>query len=66
LGVNNLRGTIIVAIGMLLILEGIMPVIAPRQWRNTLLKLTQLSDVQVRWVGVIAMILGIVILQINR
>ncbi|KRH78843.1 hypothetical protein FERRO_18410 [Ferrovum sp. JA12] len=66
MGVNNLRGTIIVAIGMLLILEGIMPVIAPRQWRNTLLKLTQLSDVQVRWVGVIAMILGIVILQINR
>ncbi|MDE2423783.1 MAG: DUF2065 domain-containing protein [Betaproteobacteria bacterium] len=54
------------AIGMVLILEGIMPVIAPRQWRNTLLKLTQLSDGQVRWIGVIVMILGIVIIQINR
>ncbi|MBU6467958.1 MAG: DUF2065 family protein [Betaproteobacteria bacterium] len=61
-----MRGALIVAIGMVLILEGIMPVIAPRQWRNTLLKLTQLSDGQVRWIGVIVMILGIVIIQINR
>jgi len=61
-----LRSIFIVALGMVLIFEGVMPVIAPRQWRNTLLKLTQLSDGQVRWIGVLAMILGIVIIQVNR
>lgn len=45
---------------MLLIIEGLLPFLAPRFWRETFRKLIELDDGQVRFIGLISIALGIV------
>jgi uncharacterized protein YjeT (DUF2065 family) len=44
---------------MLLIIEGLLPFLAPRFWRETFRKLIELDDGQVRFIGLISIALGI-------
>ena len=52
------------ALALLLILEGILPFCAPGLWRETFRKVTELSDGQLRFVGLISITLGITALLI--
>jgi uncharacterized protein len=47
------------AFALLLIVEGILPFAAPRIWRDTFRKLIEMSDGQLRFIGLISMGLGI-------
>lgn len=47
------------AFALLLIVEGILPFAAPRVWRDTFRKLIEMSDGQLRFVGLISMALGL-------
>jgi len=44
---------------MLLILEGILPFLAPQFWRDTFRRLIDLSDGQLRFVGLISIGIGL-------
>jgi len=46
----------------MLIFEGVLPFIAPTLWRDTFRKITQMSDGQIRFVGLSSMIVGLLIL----
>jgi len=46
----------------MLIFEGVLPFIAPNLWRDTFRKITQMSDGQIRFVGLSSMIVGLLIL----
>ena len=48
------------ACAMLLIVEGVLPFLSPQIWRETFRKLTELSDGQLRFIGLISMALGVV------
>ena len=48
------------ALAMLLILEGLLPFCAPALWRETFRKVMELSDGQLRFVGLISISLGII------
>jgi uncharacterized protein len=48
------------AFAMLLIIEGILPFLAPRFWRETFRKFIELSDGQLRFVGLISIAIGVV------
>ena len=48
------------ALAMLLILEGLLPFCAPGLWRETFRKVMELSDGQLRFIGLISISLGIV------
>ncbi len=48
------------AFALLLIVEGILPFAAPRIWRDTFRKLIEMSDGQLRFIGLISMALGVV------
>jgi uncharacterized protein YjeT (DUF2065 family) len=48
------------AFALLLIFEGILPFAAPRVWRETFRKLTEMSDGQLRFIGLLSMALGVV------
>ena len=48
------------AFAMLLIIEGILPFLAPRFWRETFRKITELSDGQLRFIGLISIALGVI------
>ena len=56
-------GTVfLMALALMLILEGVLPFIAPNLWRDTFRKITQMSDGQIRFVGLSSMIVGLLIL----
>ncbi|HZO01114.1 MAG TPA: DUF2065 domain-containing protein [Burkholderiales bacterium] len=54
--------TFIMALALMLILEGVLPFLAPNLWRDTFRKITQMTDGQIRFVGLSSMIVGLLIL----
>jgi uncharacterized protein YjeT (DUF2065 family) len=54
--------TLIMALALMLILEGVLPFLAPSLWRDTFRRITQMSDGQIRFVGLSSMIVGLLIL----
>jgi uncharacterized protein len=51
--------TLWAALALVLVVEGLMPFLAPRAWRETFRKLTEMSDGQVRFVGLVSIVLGL-------
>lgn len=54
--------TLLLAFALMLVLEGAMPFIAPAAWRETFRRLIQLSDGQIRFIGLTSMLIGLVLL----
>ena len=54
------------AIGLLLVIEGIMPFLSPHRVRRTLLQISQMEDGVLRIIGLISMLLGLAILYFLR
>ena len=54
--------TFLLALALMLILEGVLPFLAPNLWRDTFRKITQMSDGQIRFVGLSSMIVGLLLL----
>jgi uncharacterized protein YjeT (DUF2065 family) len=56
-------GTVfLMALALMLILEGVLPFLAPNLWRDTFRKITQMSDGQIRFVGLSSMLVGLLLL----
>ena len=53
---------LIAALALMLVIEGILPFTAPKLWRETFRKLIEMSDGQIRFSGLISMVVGLVIL----
>jgi uncharacterized protein len=54
--------TFVMALALMLILEGVLPFIAPNLWRDTFRRITQMSDGQIRFVGLSSMLVGVLLL----
>ena len=54
--------TFLAACALVLVLEGLLPLIAPRAWRDAFRRLTDLSDGQLRFIGLISIVIGSVFL----
>jgi uncharacterized protein YjeT (DUF2065 family) len=52
----------LVALGLMLVLEGMMPFLFPGVWRETLSKLSQFKDGQMRFIGLILMLSGLLLI----
>ncbi len=50
------------ATALMLIIEGIMPILNPSAFRRALLQITTMSDSQLRWIGLGSMFVGLAIL----
>ena len=57
---------LLLALALMLILEGVLPFLAPNLWRDTFRKITQMSDGQIRFVGLSSMIVGLLLLLFAR
>lgn len=53
-----------IALCLMLVLEGVLPFLYPRGWRDALAQLTQLSDRQLRLMGLASMLLGTALLYL--
>ena len=58
--------TLLMAFALMLVIEGLLPFLAPKVWRETFLRLMQLSDGQIRFFGLTSMIAGLALLLIAR
>jgi len=56
----------IAAIALVLVLEGIMPFLAPQQWKQMLQQISQMSDKNLRIMGAVMMIVGALLFKIIR
>jgi uncharacterized protein len=54
--------TFLMALALMLILEGVLPFIAPNLWRDTFRRITQMNDGQIRFIGLSSMLVGVLIL----
>lgn len=55
---------LITALGIFLVAEGLMPLLAPRSWREAFAKLMQFNDGQVRFFGLVFVGLGLVLISL--
>ena len=58
--------TLLMAFALMLVIEGLFPFLAPSAWRDTFRRLMQLSDGQIRFFGLTAMLAGLLLLLISR
>ncbi|MCL4746253.1 MAG: DUF2065 family protein [Burkholderiaceae bacterium] len=49
---------LVLAIGMVLVIEGLMPLVSPAQWRAAVARIAALRDGQIRFVGLGAVAIG--------
>ncbi len=52
------------AFALMLVLEGLLPFFSPRGWRQVFERATQLSDGQIRFIGLSSMLLGLLLLAV--
>ena len=57
---------LLAALGLVLVLEGIMPFISPSSFRKTMFRVIQLQDRSLRVVGLVSMGLGLLVLYFLR
>ena len=58
--------TLLMAFALMLVIEGLFPFLAPSAWRETFRRLMQLTDGQIRFFGLKAMLAGLILLFIAR
>jgi len=51
--------SLLAAFALVLVVEGLMPLFAPRLWRESFRRLVELTDGQLRFVGVVSIALGL-------
>ena len=54
------------AFALMLVLEGLLPFLAPKAWRETFRRVTEFSDGQIRFIGLSSMIMGLILLMVTR
>ncbi|XHS78179.1 DUF2065 domain-containing protein [Burkholderiaceae bacterium UC74_6] len=53
---------LLLGLGLMLLIEGLMPLISPGNWRQVFARLLSMSDGQLRFMGLASMLAGFVIL----
>ena len=52
------------ALALVLIIEGLLPFFSPRRWRQVFEQALQLSDGQLRFIGLASMAIGLLLLAL--
>ena len=60
---SSLWSELLLAAGLLMVLEGVLPFLAPRRFRQALLNLAAVEDRWMRIFGLICMLIGLLILN---
>ena len=54
------------AIALMLVIEGLLPLAAPRRWRNVFRQMTEMTDGQLRFIGLMSVTIGVAMLFLFR
>jgi uncharacterized protein YjeT (DUF2065 family) len=58
--------TLLTAFALMLVIEGLLPFLVPTMWRDTFKRLTEMTDGQIRFIGLTSMLTGVLLLYIAR
>ena len=59
---RSIRSHLVAGLALMLVMEGMMPFLFPAAWRETFQRLIQLSDGQLRFMGITSMVCGLLLL----
>ncbi len=51
--------SLLAALALVLVIEGLLPLFAPRLWRESFRKLVELTDGQLRFIGAVSVVIGL-------
>ena len=54
------------AFALVLVVEGLLPLIAPKVWRDSFQKLVLLTDGQLRFIGLVSIVIGLIAFWLVR
>ena len=57
-----MKDILLAGLALMLVFEGILPFMAPRAWRETFRRVIEMSDGQLRFIGLASIVLGMVLL----
>ena len=55
---------LLAALGLMLIVEGLMPMVSPPSWREAMRRIASLRDGQIRFMGLAVTLRGVLLLAI--
>lgn len=58
--------TLLTAFGLMLVLEGLLPLLLPQTWRDTFKRMVELKDGQLRFIGLVSVIGGLVLIYFSK
>ncbi|MCX7962586.1 MAG: DUF2065 domain-containing protein [Burkholderiales bacterium] len=61
-----MAAALVTAVALVLVIEGILPFLAPALWREAFRRILQLTDGQIRFFGLTSMLLGLALLMLAR
>ena len=61
-----LEEVILPALALMLIMEGLLPFLAPSAWRDAFTRMIQMRDGQIRFMGLFSMLGGLLLLLVSR
>ena len=61
-----MTNSLLIAFALMLVLEGLVPFLAPSTWRDSFRRLIQLTDGQIRFIGLTSMLVGLILLMVFR
>lgn len=50
----------------MLLIEGIVPFLFPKQWRDIFIRITRFTDGQIRFFGLLALLCGLTVLGLSN
>jgi uncharacterized protein YjeT (DUF2065 family) len=63
---TSLFNTLLTAVALMLVIEGVLPFLAPQLWRETFRRLTEMTELQIRFIGLTSMLAGLLLLYLSR
>ena len=57
-----MKDILLAGLALMLVFEGVVPLFAPRAWRETFRRAIALTDGQLRFVGLASMVIGVTLL----
>ena len=57
---------LVTAVALMLIIEGLLPFLLPAVWREAFRRLTEMSEGQIRFIGLSSMLAGLLLLFLTK
>ncbi|MDR3393779.1 MAG: DUF2065 domain-containing protein [Parasulfuritortus sp.] len=54
------------AVALMLVMEGMLPLLAPAAWREAFSRMIQMKDGQIRFMGLASMLVGLLLLVLTQ